>query len=75
MPKPVWLVGWSVGLLTGGSRVRFRSKACTLVAGTSPIGGVVIIKCWGSLKNNNNKRPVFEGRANNFLMDWIRGLR
>nr|KAF6274193.1 hypothetical protein mMyoMyo1_010371 [Myotis myotis] len=39
-PKPVWLSGWSVGLQTEGSQVRFQSRACTWVAGTSPVGDV-----------------------------------
>ena len=40
MLKPVWLSGQSVNLQMEKSQVLFQSRACTLVAGTSPIGGV-----------------------------------
>ena len=39
-PKSVWLSGQSVGLRTVRSQVRFQSRACALVVGTSPVGGV-----------------------------------
>ena len=40
LPKPVWLSGQNISLWAERSQVRFRSRECTLVVGTFPVGGV-----------------------------------
>ena len=44
--EPVRLSGYGIGLQPERSQVRFRSRACTSVAGTFPVGGVQEAADW-----------------------------